>query len=152
RADGVVGWRGDGNGLFPEARPPLAWSGPAAGNVRWKTEVGSGMSSPVVVGERVLVTAEPDLLVCVNKGSGKVLWKQSTRFTDLPAGENVESGKPRPTECGYTTPTPVTDGKHVAVVLGTGLVACYDLEGKRLWIRYLGGDRMPQYGRSASPL
>jgi outer membrane protein assembly factor BamB len=151
RAEGVTGWRGDGSGVFPDARPPLGWTDRAAGNIRWKTEVGAGMSSPVVVGDRVLVTAEPDLLVCVDRDSGKVLWKQATRFTDLPKGESVKVEKP-PTECGYTTPTPVSDGRHVGVVLGTGLVACYDLEGRRQWARYLGGDRRPQYGRSASPV
>jgi outer membrane protein assembly factor BamB len=152
RADDVTGWRGDGSGLFPTARPPLSWTGPGAGTVRWKTEVGAGMSSPVVVGDRVLVTAEPDLLVCVDRHSGKLLWKQSTRFADRPAGESVKPGKPPPTSCGYTTPTPVSDGRRIGVVFGTGLVACYDLDGRRQWVRYLGGDRMPQYGRSASPL
>jgi outer membrane protein assembly factor BamB len=151
-ADGAIGWRGDGSGMFPEARPPLRWTGPDAGNVRWKTEVGAGMSSPVVVGGRVLVTAEPDLLVCLDRQSGKLLWKQSTRFSDLPPGESVKPGKPPPTSCGYTTPTPVSDGQRVCVVFGTGLVACYDLEGRRQWVHYLGGDRMPQYGRSASPV
>jgi outer membrane protein assembly factor BamB len=152
RADGAIGWRGDGSGIFADARPPLRWTGPDAGNVRWKTEVGAGLSSPVVVGSRVLVTAEPDLLVCVDRQSGKLLWKQSTRLADLPPGESVKPGKPPPTSCGYTTPTPVSDGQHVGVVFGTGLVACYDLEGRRQWVHYLGGDRMPQYGRSASPV
>jgi outer membrane protein assembly factor BamB len=152
RADGVTGWRGDGSGIFPTAQPPLGWTGSAAGNIRWKAEVGAGMSSPVVVGDRVLVTAEPDLLVCVDRITGKLLWKQSTRFADLPAGESVKSEKPRPTSCGYTTPTPVSDGQRVGVVFGTGLVGCYDLNGRRQWVRYLGGDRMPQYGRSASLL
>lgn len=150
-ADDVSGWRGDGTGLFPTAKPPLGWTGTTAGNVRWKTEVGSGMSSPVVVGTRVFITAEPDVLACVDRDSGKLLWKQSTRFDDLPKGERVKPEKPS-TECGYTTPTPVSDGKRVAVVLGTGLVGCYDLEGRRQWVRYLGAERVPQYGRSASPV
>jgi outer membrane protein assembly factor BamB len=150
-AQGVTGWRGDGSGLHPDAKPPLGWTGPTAGNVRWKTEVGAAMSSPVIVGDRVLVTAEPDQLVCVDRDTGKLLWKQSTTFDDLPKAEAVKPEKPA-TECGYVTPTPVSDGKRVAVVLGNGLVACYDLDGHRQWVRHLGGDRMPQYGRSASPL
>jgi outer membrane protein assembly factor BamB len=36
---------------------------------------------------------------------------------------------------GFTTPSPVSDGKHVWVWCGNGVAACYDLEGKRQWIR-----------------
>lgn len=36
-------------------------------------------------------------------------------------------------ECGYTAPTPVTDGKRIFLRFGTGIVACYDLTGKQLW-------------------
>ena len=35
---------------------------------------------------------------------------------------------------GYSQCTPVSDGKHVYDMFGNGLVACYDLEGKRLWL------------------
>jgi len=36
---------------------------------------------------------------------------------------------------GFTTPTPVSDGKHVWVWCGNGVAACYDLDGKRRWIQ-----------------
>jgi outer membrane protein assembly factor BamB len=36
---------------------------------------------------------------------------------------------------GFTTPTPVSDGKHVWVWCGNGVAACYDLDGKRRWIK-----------------
>src|SRR5262249_36270795 len=35
---------------------------------------------------------------------------------------------------GFTTPTPVSDGKHVWVWCGNNVAACYDLDGKRQWI------------------
>ena len=147
RAGDTVGWRGDGSGLFPDAKPPLKF----VGNIRWKTEVGSGMSSLIVVGNRIFITAEPDLLICVDRDGGKLLWKKSTGFDDLPKDDKIKPEMP-PTECGYATPTPVCDGHRVAVVFGTGLVACYDLEGKRQWIRHLRADRLLQYGRSSSPV
>lgn len=53
--------------------------------------------------------------------------------------------------CGYTSPTPVSAGSHVWSLHATGIVACYDLEGKRQWIRLVekpGGD----WGQSSSPL
>ncbi|HUU42949.1 MAG TPA: PQQ-binding-like beta-propeller repeat protein, partial [Planctomycetota bacterium] len=34
---------------------------------------------------------------------------------------------------GFTTPTPVSDGKHVYIYLGWGIAACYDLDGNRKW-------------------
>ena len=36
---------------------------------------------------------------------------------------------------GYTAGTPVTDGKHIWVKHGTGVAACYDLEGNLKWIK-----------------
>ncbi|MEI8242684.1 MAG: PQQ-binding-like beta-propeller repeat protein, partial [bacterium] len=67
-----AGWRGDGTGQHPSATPPLGWSDTS--NVAWKATVGGSYSSPVVVGDRVMVTAEPDRVLCLNVGDGKVLW------------------------------------------------------------------------------
>ncbi len=52
---------------------------------------------------------------------------------------------------GYSSPTPVSDGQYVYVVFGTGVVACYDLDGSRKWIRFLEKPKNT-YGHSASPL
>ncbi len=52
---------------------------------------------------------------------------------------------------GYSTPTTVSDGKHVWAMFNTGVVSCYDLEGNRKWSRYV--DRAPHgWGHSASPV
>jgi len=40
-------------------------------------------------------------------------------------------------ETGYATPTPTSDGQRVYVAFGSGLVAGYDLEGHRQWVRRL---------------
>jgi outer membrane protein assembly factor BamB len=43
---------------------------------------------------------------------------------------------------GFTSPVPASDGRHVYVYLGWGIVACYDLDGNRRWARLatdLGG-------------
>ena len=52
---------------------------------------------------------------------------------------------------GCTSMTPVTDGKHVWVLFGTGVTACYDTEGTRRWIAYVERPRQG-YGTSASPV
>jgi len=51
----------------------------------------------------------------------------------------------------YTMPTPTSEGKQVYVVYGTGLVAAYDLEGKRQWVRGIDKPRSAT-GYAASPL
>lgn len=51
---------------------------------------------------------------------------------------------------GYSSPTPVSDGKHVWAVFGNGVTACYTLEGKRVWIRLIERPSK-NYGHSASP-
>jgi hypothetical protein len=51
----------------------------------------------------------------------------------------------------YTMPTPTSEGKQVYVVYGTGLVAAYDLEGKRRWVRMLAKPTSAT-GYSANPL
>jgi len=149
-AERPVGWRGDGTGCYPAATPPAKWS--AKENVLWKTEVGAGQSSPIVVGSRVLVTAEPDLLVCLDAASGKELWRKAHRLADLPEKPDP-NGPSRPSQYGDATPTPVSDGKSVWVFFSTGIVACHDLEdGKSRWTTWQGLRRTTQYGRTVSPV
>ncbi len=52
---------------------------------------------------------------------------------------------------GYSSPTPVTDGKHVYVIFGNGLAAAYDLDGKRLWLKLIEHPTAA-YGHGASPV
>ncbi len=52
---------------------------------------------------------------------------------------------------GYSSPTPVTDGRHVYVIFGNGLAACYDLDGKRRWLKLIE-QPTPAYGHGSSPL
>jgi outer membrane protein assembly factor BamB len=52
---------------------------------------------------------------------------------------------------GFSGPTPSSDGEFVYVYFTTGVVACYDLNGKRQWINR-GGTGMSEHGNFASPL
>ena len=52
---------------------------------------------------------------------------------------------------GYSSATPVTDGKHVYAIFGNGLAACYDLDGKRQWLK-LVEHPTAAYGHGASPV
>lgn len=52
---------------------------------------------------------------------------------------------------GFASPTPVSDGQHVWVQFNTSLVACYDLEGNRVWHKVLAKSPI-SWGPSASPV
>ncbi len=148
-----AGWRGDGTGCYPSAHPPTEWNIDGEKNILWQAEAGKGHSTPVVLGERIFVTAEKDRLLCLHRSQGTVLWKADNGYLSLPPGATVpEKRPPAAPGCGYSTPTPVSDGRFVFAVHGTGIVACYSIDGERRWIRYLDLPQANQYGRSASPL
>jgi outer membrane protein assembly factor BamB len=149
-----VGWRGDGTGCFPAAEPPAEWDIDEGTNILWQAKVGKGQSSPVVIGERVFVTAEPDVLVCLDCQTGKLLWKQENGYDALPPSRRPADAKlPRTHEdCGYSTPTPVADKSRIFASFGTGVVVCFDQEGHRQWIQYLDRKLVTDFGRTASPL
>jgi outer membrane protein assembly factor BamB len=144
-----IGWRADGTGLYPAAEPVAKWS--AKRNVLWTAKVGAGCSSPVLVGKRVVITAEPDMLVCLDAATGKELWRTAHRLSDLPAALHAEA--PRLAEhYGDATPTVVSDGQWVWVFLNAGIVACHDLEGKSRWMTWYNTRLTTGYGRTATPV
>ncbi len=53
---------------------------------------------------------------------------------------------------GYTTATPVTDGRFVWTVFGNRVVTCFDVDGNRKWARVLQDNPQLMWGHSASPL
>jgi outer membrane protein assembly factor BamB len=125
-------WRGPHyNGSTDESHLPATWS--TTENVAWKTGLpGPSGSSPIIWGDYVFVSA-PDAsknlnLICLNRKDGSVRWQKQVATGDRSAG-------PR---SNMTSPSPVTDGKVVVAMYGTGDVAGYDFEGKELWRRNLG--------------
>jgi outer membrane protein assembly factor BamB len=147
------GWRGDGSGCFRGATPVIEWS--AKKNVRWSTVVGSSYSSPIITDKLALVTAEPNLLVCVSRADGKEQWRIETRPRDL-ADEASKNGaakyKPPNAGAGMAAATPVTDGANVYVLFANGILRAVDLDGKAKWTAWVDARRTPGYGRSSSPI
>jgi len=87
-ADGVVGWRGEGTGKYPQAEPLLEWS--TEKNVIWRTPIESWSNAiPTVVGDRLFTCAEPTKLICVSTISGKVLWEATVRYEDAFSKEEL---------------------------------------------------------------
>lgn len=78
----AIGWRTDGTGRYPRANPPKEWS--AEKNVVWKAKLpGRSHSAPVVVNERIFVTAEPNLLLCIKAADGKIEWQNAATHEDV---------------------------------------------------------------------
>ena len=90
-----VGWRGDGSGRYPDANPPIAWErklvsgGYSTSGILWMAPMpNTGVSSPIVVGDRIFITAEPSDLICLDKKTGQILWIRSNpEFEGLPESE-----------------------------------------------------------------
>jgi outer membrane protein assembly factor BamB len=145
------GWRGDGTGRFPGATPVTEWS--LTKNVRWSAVVGKSYSSPVVTDKLVLVTSEPDLLLCLDRAAGKELWRAKVTPADLSdAQARAAALEYKAKDTGMAAATPVTDGKSVYVVFANGIVRALDLGGKAKWTAFIDAKQNTAYGRSASPI
>jgi outer membrane protein assembly factor BamB len=133
-------------GLSMERELPLSWS--AESNIVWKTEIpGQGWSSPVVWGDRVIVTTATDegtkcRVICVDRKSGKIAWNKEV-FEQVPRRKESKNS--------YATPTAATDGQHVFVVFGDGSMAALTMGGEIAWtnrdVKFYS-----RHGLGASPL
>lgn len=85
-AHAATGWRYDGSAVRADATAPLAWS---ADHRVWSAPLGAwGNASPIVVGGKVIATAEPTTLVAVDAASGRLLWRSTNDYIDtLPAAD-----------------------------------------------------------------
>ncbi|HJR08271.1 MAG TPA: PQQ-binding-like beta-propeller repeat protein [Pyrinomonadaceae bacterium] len=140
-------WRGPQlNGTSDERNLPLKWG--AEENVAWKLSLPdrSG-STPIVWGERIFLNvAEGDnlFLWCVERTKGAVVWKKL-----------LGGGNHRERKQNMSSPSPVTDGKSVYVMTGTGVLKGFDFDGKELWSRDIQKDYGAfglQWGYASSPL
>jgi len=63
-------------------------------NIAWMTELpGRSTSTPIIVGSRIFLMAEPDELVCLDKASGKILWSAANNHYEALTAEE-KSAKP----------------------------------------------------------
>jgi outer membrane protein assembly factor BamB len=122
----------------PEA--PLAWSVSRDQNILWRAPLPNGGQSGIAVwGDRLFLTTfdrykegDPkfsgDILGhCLDAKNGKILW-------------SVKLHGPTPSPMLYaysdsTSPTPMTDGKHVWFINNSGEMGCWDYAGNEVWRR-----------------
>lgn len=140
-------WRGPNlDGTSDETNLPVKWS--AEENITWKLPLpGLSGATPVIWGERIFVNVTDGdniELWCVDRNTGQPLWKK------LLGGGNVRMRKHN-----MSSPSPVTDGKSVWVMTGTGLLRRLDFEGKEIWLRDIQKDYGQfglNWGYASSPL
>ena len=126
RADDWPAWRGPaGDGTAATTGVVASWSPDA--NVLWRVKLpGLGASTPVVWGDRVVVTCAIDgrnAAVCLDR-SGRERWRR------LLGPERAGKHK----KATPANPSPVTDGGRVWVYFKSGELACLDLAtGDVVW-------------------
>lgn len=129
------GFRGTWNSGLPEKTAP-DWDGQQ--NVAWSVDLpGRGLSSPIVVGDRVYVTCSSGPMqerlhvLCFDAVQGERIWERQFWAT----GRTITN----PTTC-VAAPSPASDGKHIFAFYSSNDLACLDLDGNLLWFRGLTYD------------
>ncbi len=143
RADNWPQWRGPAlNGISAEKNLPVKW-GPDE-NVSWKLELPAWSGSTPIVWNNVVfvTTSEPGNgkmtvagnihLWCVDRTNGSVLWKKVLGAGDVKLRKQ-----------NMSSPSPVTDGRNVWTLTGTGIVKAFDFKGNEVWTR----DIQKEYGK-----
>ncbi len=125
-----------GNGLSAETGVPATLD--TARDLAWKSDLpGRGLSSPIVIGDRIFVTCcsgpkEQRLhILCLSAVNGARLWERQFSAT----GRTVCQEK-----MSVAANTPACDGKHLVATFSSNDIFCLDLDGNLLWFRGLGHD------------
>ena len=170
-------WRGaDMNGISPAQNIPTEWN--AEENIVWKAELPAWSGgTPVIHGDWLFVTSpskpdpEPERVQPEAEQQGRRRRRRGPRRN--PGGQDllliafsradgvekwrtvVDTGNALHRKQNNTSPSPVTDGKHVWVVTGTGQVAAYTVEGEKIWtfnLQEVYGNFGLNHGYASSPL
>ena len=115
---------------------PVSWSD--GQDIAWKLDLpGRGVSSPIVVSDRVIVTASSGYrqdrlhVLCFDARDGRKLWERQFWAT----GRTMC----HPKTC-MAAPTPASDGRRIFAFYSTNDLFSLDLDGNLLWLRGLTHD------------
>jgi hypothetical protein len=144
-----------GMGVSADKGLPLKWSQDS--NLAWKVKLpGKGQSSPIIVSERIFLTAfsgytpgQPGGMeqlrlhvLCLNRADGALLWDK-TIDPKLPEQVKMREGH------GYASQTPAADSERVYAFFGKSGVVAFTHDGQQLW-RADVGSRTDGFGSGAS--
>lgn len=138
-------FRGPGGLGIAASGQPLPIEFNQSRNTLWRCAVSKGHSSPCVWGDRIFLTGSVDdklETVCIDRTSGKVLWRRRAPATKIERVHRVNSP---------ATPTPTTDGERVFVFFGSYGLLCYDFDGALQWKRPLTATGNT-FGTGGSPI
>ncbi len=157
-ADNWPQWRGpQQNGVGSARNLPASWS--LEKNIIWKTELPSWSgSTPIIWEDRIFLTSPspaqrpeerepggPEIyILCLSRKDGGERWRYK-----------LDEGNVLWRKHNNSSPSPVTDGAHVWVVTGNGVVTCLDMDGKAVWTRNLQEDYGSfglNFGYASSPI
>jgi outer membrane protein assembly factor BamB len=124
-----------GNGVSDESDFPAKID---AGSVAWEVNLpGRGLSSPIIVGDRVFVTCssgpKQDRLhvICFSAVDGSKKWERQFWATGRTMCHEKTS---------VAAPTPASDGRHIFAIFSSNDLVCLDLDGQLIWLRGLTQD------------
>lgn len=143
-------WRGEQhNNQVSDETVDFQWT--SQPNVAWSDKIqGLGHSSPIVVGDKVLITSadekqESKLLLCYDVANGKPLWTKVIHQGAFQRAHKKNS---------QASATPASDGKYVFtafVVKDSLYVTAVDLSGQIVWQKEAGPFNS-QHGYGSSPV
>ncbi len=101
-------------------------------NIRWSAPVpGKAGATPVIWDDHVFINSPDEsgslVLIAMDRRTGSERWRRTVGLGDKEKGRN-----------NMAAPSPVTDGKKVITLFGTGDLAAFDMDGQPLWKRNLG--------------
>ncbi|NQT41460.1 MAG: PQQ-like beta-propeller repeat protein [Planctomycetes bacterium] len=168
-------WRGpEANGVSKTATPPIEWGEGKNIRWKVPID-GNGNSTPIIWGNKVfLLTAidtgkvdpslpkpedQPErvfgikypntvyafLVLCLDRNSGKELWRRTATQCIPHEGHHGDNN--------FASASPTTDGERLYCWFGSAGLFCYDLDGEKLWDRDLGKAFMgASLGEGCSPV
>ena len=140
-------WRGPTrDGVSLETDLPVTWS--TTENVTWRLAMPDRSGSTPIIWEETIflnVAEEGELyLWALDRKDASLKWKQF-----------MSGGDHRERKQNMSSPSPVTDGQHVWMMTGTGILKAFTFVGKQLWARDIQKDYGKfglNWGYASSPL
>lgn len=135
----------NGSGLAAASAIPFPNELDPQVNLRWKVEVPPGHSSPIVIGNSIVLTGyEPEklLVLCYDRQTGQLRWRR-----ELPVAAFEKTHE----QHGPASATPASDGERIFATFGSFGQIAFDLDGKELW-RHERAALRNTFGSASSPV
>jgi outer membrane protein assembly factor BamB len=144
---------GGGRGAPAEGRPltPIICTDFRTTNVAWKLALPAySGSTPIIWGDLIFL----NVATATNTGQLE-LWAVDRRTQSVRWKRSLADSNHMERKQNMSSPSPVTDGRHVWVMTGLGILKGFDFEGREIWSRNLQieyGKFGFNWGYASSPL